>query len=96
MICWSATLQRLRDELVRAGLWKKRAPFIAIFVLILAFSLSIALPGFIAVNGTARAVFGGQWLRWPEREKKPASYMPGEVFRFCWKSYPQVKVLDMC
>jgi len=79
-----------------AGLWKKRAPFIAIFGLVLAFSLSIALPGFIAVKGTSRAVFGVGWLRWPEREKKPASSMPGEVFRFCWKSYPQVKVLDMC
>ena len=57
------TLQRLRDELARAGRRKKRAPFIAVFGLVLALGLTIALPRFMAGNGAACAVLGGQWLK---------------------------------
>jgi hypothetical protein len=59
------TLQRLRDELARAGRWKKRTPFIALFGLVLALGLTIALPRFLASNGTACAILGGEWLRGP-------------------------------
>lgn len=38
------TLQRIRADLESAGRWKKRIPFIALFGLVLAFSLAIALP----------------------------------------------------
>ena len=64
------TLQRLRDDLARAGRWKKRTPFLALFGLVLALGLSIALPRFTAGNGTACAVLGGEWLRGPESGKK--------------------------
>ena len=57
------TLQRLRDDLARAGRWKKRTPFIALFGLILVLGLTIALPRFMAGNGTACAVLGGRWLK---------------------------------
>jgi hypothetical protein len=57
------TLQRLRDDLANAGRWKKRAPFIALFGLVLALGLSIALPRFMAGNGVACAVLGGEWLK---------------------------------
>lgn len=60
------TLQRLRDDLARAGRWKKRTPFIALFGLVLVLGLSIALPRFMAGNGTACDVLGGEWLRGPE------------------------------
>ena len=63
------TLQRLRDELAKAGRWKKRTPFIALFGLVLALGLTIALPRFMAGNGTACAVLGGEWLRGPETGK---------------------------
>jgi hypothetical protein len=64
------TLQRLRDELARAGRWKKRTPFIALFGLVLALGLTIALPRFLASNGTACAILGGEWLRGPESGKQ--------------------------
>jgi hypothetical protein len=56
-------LQRLRDDLARAGRWKKRTPFIALFGLVLALGLTIALPRFMAGNGAACAVLGGEWLK---------------------------------
>jgi len=58
-----ATLQRLRDDQERAGQWKKRIPFIALFGLVLALGLIIAMPRFIAGNGLACDVLGGEWLR---------------------------------
>jgi hypothetical protein len=58
-----AVLQRLRDDQASAGRWKKRIPFIAIFGLVLALGLSIALPHFVAINGTACGVLGGEWLK---------------------------------
>ena len=63
-------LQRLRDELANAGRWKKRTPFIAFFGLVLVLGLSIALPRFMAGNGTVCAVLGGAWLRGPESGKQ--------------------------
>lgn len=65
---WDAC--RTLDELARAGRWKKRAPFIAIFGLVLVLGLSIALHRFMAANGTACAVIGGEWLRGPESGKQ--------------------------
>jgi hypothetical protein len=56
-------LQRLRDDQESAGRWKKRIPFIALFGLVLVLGLIIALPRFMAGNGAACAVFGGQWLK---------------------------------
>ena len=64
------TIQRLRDELERAGRWKKRTPFIALFGLALVLGFNIALPRFLAGNGTACAVLGGEWLRGPESGKE--------------------------
>ena len=61
-----AVLQRLRDDQAKAERWKKRIPFIAFFGLVLALGLAIALPRFMAVNSTACAVLGGEWLRGPE------------------------------
>ena len=61
-------LQRLRADQERAGRWKKRIPFIAFFGVILALGLAIALPLFMAVNATACAVIGGEWLRGPVSE----------------------------
>ena len=58
-----AVLQRLRDDQAKAERWKKRGPFIALFGLVLVLSLTIALPRFMAVNGVACAVLGGQWLK---------------------------------
>ena len=57
------TLQRLREELARVGRWKKRIPFIAVFGLVLALGLSIALPRLMAGNGTTCAVLWGEWLK---------------------------------
>lgn len=64
------TLQRLRFDQERAGRWKKRIPFIAFFVLVLALGLAVALPRFMAVNGTSCAVLGGEWLRGPDSGKQ--------------------------
>jgi len=71
------TLQRLRDELAKAGRWKKRTPFIALFGLALALGLTIALPRFMAGNGTACAVLGGEWLRGPESGKQACVFYAG-------------------
>jgi hypothetical protein len=57
------TLQRLRADQESAGRWKKRIPFMALFGLALALGLAIALPRFMAVNGTSCAVLGGEWLK---------------------------------
>ena len=65
-----AVLQHLRDDLEEAGRWKRRAPFIALFGLLLALGLTIALPRFLAGNGIGCAVLGGEWLRGPESGKK--------------------------
>jgi hypothetical protein len=58
-----AVLQRLRDDQASAGRWRKHTAFIAIFGLVLALGLTIALPRFMAGNGTACAVLGGEWLK---------------------------------
>ena len=58
-----AVLQQLLDDQARAGRWKKRIPFIALFGLVVALGLTVALPRFLAGNGTACAVLGGQWLK---------------------------------
>ena len=71
------TLQRLRDDLARAGRWKKRAPFIALFGLVLVLGLSIALPRFLASNGAICAVLGGEWLRGPETGKQACVFYAG-------------------
>ena len=71
------TLQRLRDDLARAGRWKKRIPFIALFGLVLVLGLSIALPRFLAGNGTACAVLGGEWLRGTETGKQACVFYAG-------------------
>lgn len=63
-------LQRLRADQERAGRWKKRIPFIALFGLVLSLGLAIALPRFMAVNGTFCVVLGGEWLRGPESGKQ--------------------------
>lgn len=71
------TLQRLRDDLARAGRWKKRIPFIALFGLVLVLGLTIALPRFLAGNGTACAVLGGEWLRGTESGKEACVFYAG-------------------
>lgn len=71
------TLQRLRDELAMVGRWKKRAPFIAFFGLVLVLGFSIALPRFMAGNGTGCVVLGGEWLRGPETGKEACVFYAG-------------------
>jgi hypothetical protein len=71
------TLQRLHDDLARAGRWKKRIPFIALFGFVLVLGLTIALPRFMAGNGTACAVLGGEWLRGPESGKQACVFYAG-------------------
>jgi hypothetical protein len=56
-------LQRLRTDLESAGRWRKRIPFVALFGVVLALGLTIALPRFMAVNGIACSVLGGDWLK---------------------------------
>ena len=72
-----AVLHHLRDDLEKAGRWKKRAPFIAIFGLALVLGLSIALPRFMAANDTACAVLGGEWLRGPESGNQACVFYAG-------------------
>lgn len=71
------TLQRLRDELARAGRWRKRTSFIALFGLVLVLGLSIALPRFMAGNGAACTVLGGEWLRGPQSGKQACVFYAG-------------------
>jgi len=58
-----AVLQRLRDDQAKAVRWKKHIPFIALLGLVLALGMTIALLRFMAGNGAACAVLGGQWLK---------------------------------
>ena len=58
-----AVLQKLREDLEKAGRWKRRIPFIAFFGLVLVLGLTIALPRFMADNASACAVLGGDWLK---------------------------------
>lgn len=58
-----AVLQRLRDDLASAVRWKKRIPFIALFGLVLALGLTIALPRFLAGFGLGCEAMGGAWTR---------------------------------
>lgn len=71
------TLLRLRDDLARAGRWKKRTPFIALFGLVLALGLTITLPRFLAGSGFGCAVLGGEWLRGPESGKEACVFYAG-------------------
>lgn len=57
------TLQRLRADQERAGRWKKRIPFIALFGLVVALGLAIALPRILADSGFGCEVIGGAWTR---------------------------------
>jgi hypothetical protein len=56
-------LQRLRADQERAGRWKKLIPFIALFGLVLALGLAIALPRILADSGFGCGVIGGAWTR---------------------------------
>ncbi len=58
-----AVLHCLRYDQAKAGRWRKRIPFIALFGLVLSLGLSIALPRFLAGNSAACAVLGGEWLK---------------------------------
>ncbi|WP_271215162.1 hypothetical protein, partial [Pseudonocardia halophobica] len=71
------TLQRLRDDLASAGRRKKRTPFKALLGFVLVLSLIIALPRFMAGNGTACAFLGGEWLRGPESGKEACVFYAG-------------------
>ena len=64
-----AVLQHLRDDLEKAGRWKKRIPLIALLGLVLVLGLSIVLPRFLAGNGIGCAALRGEWLRGPETGK---------------------------
>lgn len=52
-------------------------PFIAFFGLFPVLGLTIALPRFIAGNGTACAVLGGEWLRGPKSRKEACVFYAG-------------------
>lgn len=55
-------LQRLRADQEKAGRWKKRIPFIAIFGLVLVFALGISLPRFMGYYAGTCRMIGGQML----------------------------------
>ena len=55
-------LDSIRTEKAKAQRWRSRALFIALAGLALALALSIALPRFVAANGTGCAALGGEWL----------------------------------
>ena len=55
-------LQRLRADQERAGRWKKRRPFIALFGIALALGLSIALPHALGESQPLCGLFGGKWI----------------------------------
>ena len=71
------TLQRLRADQERAARWKKRIPFIALFGLVLALGLAMALSRFMAGNASTCAVLGGEWLRGPESLKEACVFYVG-------------------
>jgi hypothetical protein len=54
-------LQRLRSDQESAGRWKKRIPFIALFGLVLALGLAVALPRILADSGFGCGIIGGAW-----------------------------------
>jgi hypothetical protein len=56
-------LQRLRADQERAGRWKKRIPFIALFGFVLALGLAVALPRILADSGFGCGIIGGAWTR---------------------------------
>ena len=56
-------LQRLWTDQERAGRWKKRIPFIALFGLVLSLGLAIALPRIVADSGFGCGIIGGAWTR---------------------------------
>lgn len=72
-----AVLQHLRDDLEEAVRWKRRIPFIALFGLVLAIGLIIALPRFIASSSIGCAVLGVAWLRRPETGKEAGVFYAG-------------------
>jgi hypothetical protein len=45
------------------GRWKKRIPFIALFGLVLALGLAIALPRIVADSDFGCGIIGGAWTR---------------------------------
>ena len=55
-------LQHLRADQERAGRWKKRIPFIALFGLVLALGLTIALPHALGESQPLCGLFGGKWI----------------------------------
>jgi len=55
-------LTRIQSEKHDVERWKRRIPFIAIFGLVLALALGIALPRFAAHSTTACRIIGGQML----------------------------------
>lgn len=57
------TLQRLRSDQEKAVRWKKRIPFIALFGLVLALGLTVALPRILADFGFGCGIIGGAWTR---------------------------------
>jgi hypothetical protein len=59
------------------GRWKRRIPFIALFGLVLALGLTIALPCFMASNGFGCAVLGGEWLRGLESGEEACVFYAG-------------------
>jgi hypothetical protein len=52
----------LRADQEKAVSWKRGIPFIALFVLVLALGLSIALPRILADSGFGCDVMGGDWV----------------------------------
>lgn len=72
-----AVLQHLRDDLEKAGRWKRRIPFIALCGLVLVLGLTIALPRFLAGSATGCDALGGEWLRGPETGKVACVFYAG-------------------
>lgn len=70
-------LQSIRREKAEAERWKTRIPFMAIFGLVLALALGLALPRVMAHNATACAVLGGEWLRGSDSGKEACVFYAG-------------------
>lgn len=82
-------LQRLRDDQESARRWKKRIPFIALFGLVLALGLTIALPRFLMNYSISCELLGGSWVLSSAEGPGCIFLWDSEPLGLAKKTYPQ-------